>query len=81
MSVYSYDLRAMGDARDLQQVVEKDYLLMTIDEQPEHLLTPINAVQNNTLAKLQSQIADLTQQVAAITTKPDKIYFLLWQTA
>ena len=45
----SRQLRAMGDTRDLQQVVEKACLLMTI-EQSEHLPTPINAVQDKILA-------------------------------
>ena len=60
----SQQLRAMGDTIDLQQVVEKARLLMTIKEQPENVATPINAVQEGTLAKLQSQVETLTQQVA-----------------
>ena len=68
----SRQLRAMGDTTDLQRVVEKARLLMTIEEQPENAATPINAVQEGTLAKLQSQIETLTQQVATLATQPPR---------
>ena len=60
----------MGDTTDLQRVVEKACLLMTIEEQPENAATPINAVQEGTLVKPQSQIETLTQQVATLTAQP-----------
>ena len=65
----SRQLRAMGDTTDLQWVVEKARLLMSIDEQPENAATPSNAIVESTLGNLQSQIQDLTQQVAALTTR------------
>jgi len=58
----------MGDTTDLQQVVEKASLLMSIDEQPENIATPSNAIVESMLGSLQSQIEDLTQQVAALAT-------------
>ena len=58
----------MGNTTDLQQVVEKARLLMAIEEQPDNASTPVNAVQESTLVKLQSQVEALTQQVATLTT-------------
>ena len=42
---------------------------MSIDEQPENAATPSNAIVESTLGNLQSQIQDLTQQVAALATR------------
>ena len=59
----------MDDKTDLQQVVEKARLLMSIDEQPENAAVPSNAIVESTLGSLQTQIQDLTQQVAALATR------------
>ena len=64
----SRQLRAMDNITDLQQVVEKARLLMAIEEQPDNAGTLVNAVQESTLVKLQSQVEALTQQVATLTT-------------
>ena len=58
----------MGDMTDLQRVVEKARLLMSIDELPENATTPSNAIVESTLGNLQSQVQDITQQVAALAT-------------
>ena len=42
---------------------------MSIDEQQENAATPSNAIVESTLGNLQSQIQDLTQQVAALATR------------
>ena len=42
---------------------------MSIDEQPENAAAPSNAIVESTLGSLQTQIQDLTQQVAALATR------------
>ena len=42
---------------------------MSIDEQPENAATPSNAIIESTLGSLQTQIQELTQQVAALATR------------
>ena len=42
---------------------------MSIDEQPENAATPSNTIVESTLGSLQTQIQDLTQQVAAFSTQ------------
>ena len=71
----SRQLWAMGNATDLQWVVEKDRLLMSIDEQHENAVTPSNAIVESTLGSLQTQNQDLTQLVAALATRSTK-----WQS-
>lgn len=45
---------------------------MAIEEQPDNATAPINAVQESTLVKLQSQVEELTQQVATLATQPSR---------
>ena len=60
----------MGETTDFQCVVEKAHLLMTIDEKPENVTIPSNAIAKSTLGSLQTRTEDLTQQVAASATQP-----------
>lgn len=52
----SRQLQVMGETTDLQRVVEKACLLMSIDEQPENEAAPSNAIIESTLGSLQTQI-------------------------
>jgi len=62
----SQQLQAMSNTTDLQRVVEKACLLMSINEQPANIATSSNAIVESTLGSLQSQIEYLTQQVAVL---------------
>ena len=42
---------------------------MSIDKQPENAATPSITIVESTLGSLQTQIQDLTQQVAALATQ------------
>ena len=63
----SKQLRAMGALDDLDVVVERAKLLMTIEE-PQKTA----AVQTNEIQDLKEQISLLTEQVAALSSKPTR---------
>ena len=63
----SHQLRAVGNATNLEQLVERAKVLMVVDDNSRE----VDAVQLETseLPKLKSQIQELTAQVAALTTQ------------
>ena len=63
----SKQLRATGDIDDLEKMVERAKLLLTL-EQNERAATLDTAPQNPDVTSLQQQIAALTEQVAALAS-------------
>ena len=64
----SAQLRAMGDAKELDATVEKARLLLAIGSQTPSPAAAVGA-EPNEVQQLKDQLTDLTQQVAVLTTQ------------
>ena len=62
----SKQLRATGDTTDLEKVLEQAHLLIMIEDQPEQ--AAVVSQPSSDVLLLKEQIADLTEQVALLTT-------------
>ena len=62
----SKQLRATGDTTDLEKVLERARLLIMIEDQPEQ--AAVVSQPSSDVLLLKEQIADLTEQVALLTT-------------
>jgi len=60
-------LRATGEVNDLDRVLERAKLLMTIEEPQQ-----VAAVQSNEMQQLRDQVSSLTEQVAALSIRRTK---------
>jgi len=61
----SKQLRATGEVTELNKVLERAKLFMTLEEPQK----TVAAVQTSEVQELKEQISMLTEQVAALTTK------------
>ena len=64
----SAQLRAMGDAKELDATVEKARLLLAIGSQTPSPAAAVGA-EPNEVQQLKDQLTELTQQVAVLTTQ------------
>ena len=64
----SRQLRATGDVDNLEKMVERAKLLMTIDSEQQEQAAAVES--GSTLESLRQQITGLSEQVAALTTRP-----------
>ena len=62
----SRQLRASGETKELEKTVEQARLLMALDDQ-EHAAAV--TTENGQLKELKEQVTELTERVAALTTR------------
>jgi len=69
-SSISMQIRASGETSDLDKVMERVCLLLTVENrQPQHTTAMVPLEQTNELSALREQMALFTDQVAALTVK------------
>ena len=69
----SRQLRASGDTKDLDTVVQRAKVLMTVSEHEQVAALTTMSTMPSEVEQLKTQITQLTEQVAALTTRQKSV--------